>query len=66
MVLLLILTCKDEDEYLNKESSQMGEIRLDFYRCVVLEKSTTKRYDVCEPKGKVHERAKKALSHCVR
>jgi len=44
----------------------MGEIRLDFYRCVVLKESVTKRYDVCELKGKVHERAKKALSHCVR
>jgi len=62
----LILTCKDEDEDLNKETSHIGEIRLDFYRCVLLNKRVTKRYDVCGLKGKVHERAKKALSHCVR
>ncbi|KIM59433.1 hypothetical protein SCLCIDRAFT_1217788 [Scleroderma citrinum Foug A] len=59
------LQLTDEDEYLNNESSHMGEVRLDFYRCVYLGRYTTKRYDVCEPKGKVHERAKKALSHCV-
>jgi len=44
----------------------MGEIRLDFYRSVFIEQRETMAYDVCEPVGKVHERAKKALSHCIR
>ena len=63
---LTLTCCKDEDEYLGKESNHMGEIRLDFYRAVVYERKSqgTKNYNV-ETRGKVHERAKKALSHCV-
>ncbi|KIM59383.1 hypothetical protein SCLCIDRAFT_1019912 [Scleroderma citrinum Foug A] len=61
------LQLTDEDQYLNIDSSHMGEIRVDFYRTVVLKKRSKKkkRYDVCEPLGLVHECVKKTLSHCV-
>lgn len=68
LYLLLILTLqKDDDEYLDKEN-HTGEIRLDFFRSIVLEKypMKKKRYDVCDTRKKVHTRAKKTLAHFVR
>lgn len=59
-------TQADEDEYLDKASKHMGEIRLDVWRVMVRSRHPMNLFrGVYESEGKVHERSKKALSHCV-
>ncbi|KAL4064627.1 hypothetical protein J3A83DRAFT_643511 [Scleroderma citrinum] len=61
------LELTDEDEYLDKSSKHLGEIRLDVWRAITESQSSTSStyHGIPETEGKIHERAKKALSHCI-
>ncbi|KAG6374431.1 hypothetical protein JVT61DRAFT_4468 [Boletus reticuloceps] len=55
---------EDENEYLNQSSAHLGEIQIKIYKVQVVEKRLCLGSTVpCH--GKVHERSKKAVTHCV-
>ena len=55
----------DEDEYLNQASTHLGEIRVDIKRVQALELGIFQPSSSVLGHGKVHERSKKAVTHCV-
>jgi hypothetical protein len=55
----------DEDEYLYQASAHLGEIRVDIHRVQALESRLFQSDSSVSGHGKVHERSKKAVTHCV-
>lgn len=55
----------DEDEYLNQSSAHLGEIRISIYRVQPVESVLFQPGSNFSGHGKVHERSKKAVTHCV-
>ncbi|KIJ13483.1 hypothetical protein PAXINDRAFT_13813 [Paxillus involutus ATCC 200175] len=58
------LELTDEDEYYGQASKHLGEIQLVMYRVAITGSGTHPDCNVAG-QGKVHERSKKAVSHCV-
>ncbi|KAF8554455.1 hypothetical protein OG21DRAFT_1064395 [Imleria badia] len=59
------LELTDEDEYLNQSSAHLGEIRISIYRVEPVDSSLFPPGASVSGHGKVHERSKKAVTHCV-
>ncbi|KAG8213336.1 hypothetical protein J3R82DRAFT_11818 [Butyriboletus roseoflavus] len=59
------LELTDEDEYLYQASMHLGEIRIHIYRVQPLESYVSQHCFGVPGHGKVHERSKKAVTHCV-
>jgi hypothetical protein len=59
------LELTDEDEYLYQASAHLGEIRVDIHRVQALESRLFQSDSSVSGHGKVHERSKKAVTHCV-
>lgn len=55
----------DEDEYLNQASTQLGEIQIRIFRAQHLGTALLQPVSNSAGHGKVHERSKKAVTHCV-
>ncbi|KAG9314946.1 hypothetical protein JVU11DRAFT_4055 [Chiua virens] len=59
------LELTDEDEYLYQASTHLGEIRVDVYRAQTFGRRLFRPVPVSESHSKIHERSKKAVTHCV-